>query len=165
MATATFIYIVIAAVLVFAMAAIVVGREAHRLDAVAPRSVYIPHEAMEFVAEYLPASSQARLTPDELELLLLAHMRWLHSKGLQPTNVTDRRQDIANTLVITDDTVAGYLLGEAEREGIEIIDDIDVVNVVDAHLAYFDAIGAVGPRAAVGDVLPQTELPVAPEAE
>lgn len=151
MASATFVYIVVAGVLVFVMAAVVVGREAHRLDAVAPRSVYIPQEAMEFVAEYLPAESQARLTPDELELLLLAHMRWLHSKGLQPSNVIDRRQDIASTVVITDDTVAGYLLGEAERQGIEILDDIDVVNVVDAHLAYFDAIGAVGPRATETD--------------
>ena len=157
MATTTFVYIVVAAVLVFVMAAVVVGREAHRLDAVAPRSVYIPQEAMEFVAEYLPVESQARLTPDELELLLLAHMRWLHSKGLQPSNVIDRRQDIATAVVIIDDTVAGYLLGEAEREGIEILDDIDVVNVVDAHLAYFDAIGAVGPRAA------ETEFPVLPE--
>ena len=113
MATATLVYIVVAAVLVFVMAAVVVGREAHRLDAVAPRSVYIPQEAMEFVAEYLPAESQARLTPDELELLLLAHMRWLHSKGLQPSNVVDRRQDIMSTVVIADDTVAGYLLGEA----------------------------------------------------
>ena len=153
MATATFIYIVIAAVLVFVMAAVVVGREAHRLDSVAPRSVYIPQEAMEFVAEYLPIESQARLTPDELELLLLAHMRWLHSKGLQPTNVIDRRQDIVSTVVIGDDTVAGYLLGQAEAEGIEILDDVDVVNVVDAHLAYFDAIGAVGPRAAETELL------------
>lgn len=165
MATATLVYIVIAAVLVFVMAAVVVGREAHRLDAVAPRSVYIPEEAMEFVAEYLPVESQARLTPDELELLLLAHMRWLHSKGLQPSNVIDRRQDIASPIVITDDTVAGYLLGEAEREGIEIIEDVDVVNVVDAHLAYFDAIGAVGPRAEVADVLAQPELPSATESE
>lgn len=155
MATATFIYIAIAAVLVFVMAAVVVGREAHRLDSVSPRSVYIPMEAMEFVAEYLPAASQARLTPDELELLLLAHMRWLHSKGLQPSNVIDRRQDISERVVIVDDTVAGYLLGEADRLGIEIIDDVDVVNVVDAHLAYFEAIGAVGPRA---------ELPELPEA-
>ena len=153
MATATFIYIVIAAVLVFVIAAVVVGREAHRLDSVAPRSVYISQEAMEFVAEYLPVESQARLTPDELELLLLAHMRWLHSKGLQPSNVIDRRQDIVSTVVIGDDTVAGYLLGQAEAEGIEILDDIDVVNVVDAHLAYFDAIGAVGPRAAETELL------------
>ena len=61
-------------------------------------------------------------------------------------------------MVITDDTVAGYLLGEAEREGIDILDDIDVVNVVDAHLAYFDAIGAVGPRAAEAELVTQPEV-------
>ena len=82
-------------------------------------------------------------------------MRWLHSKGLQPTNVVDRRQDIATPVVIADDTLVAYLLGEAERNGLDIIDDVDVVNVVEAHLAYFEAIGAVGPTATdreVGDI-------------
>jgi hypothetical protein len=131
----------------FLVAAVVIGREARRLDAVAPRSVYLVDEAVEFVAEYLPAETQARLTPDELEQLLTFHMRWLHSKGLQPTNVVDRRQDIDELVVVGEDTLAAYLIGEAERNGIEILDDVDVVNVVDAHLAYFDAIGAVGPKA------------------
>jgi hypothetical protein len=143
----TLAYVVVAAVLVFVIAAVVVGREAHRLDAVAPRSVYIPEEAAEFVAEYLPQDSQARLTPEDLDALLTFHMRWLHSKGLQPSNVVDRRQDIATPVVIREDSAAAYLLGESERNGIEILDDVDVVRVVDAHLAYFDAIGAVGPKA------------------
>jgi hypothetical protein len=143
----TFVLILAAAVATFVIAAVVVGREAHRLDSVAPRSVYVVDEVVEFVAEYLPESTQARLTPDELEQLLTFHMRWLHAKGLQPTNVIDRRQDIAAPLVIEEDTLVGYLLGEAERNDIEILDDIDVVNVVDAHLAYFAAIGAVGPQA------------------
>jgi len=150
--TVTLVYILIAAVLVFVIAAVVVGREAHRLDAVAPRSVYIPEEALEFVAEYLPESAQARLTPDELEQLLRFHMQWLHSKGLQPSNVIDRRQDIDEPVVISELTAAAYLLGEADRAGIDIIDDADVVNVVDAHLAYFEAIGAVGPMADDPDV-------------
>lgn len=145
-------FIVAAALVVFVIAAVVVGREARRLDSVAPRSVYIIDEAVEFVAEYIPAETQARLTPDELEQLLTFHMRWLHDKGLQPANVIDRRQDIATPVVITEDTVAGYLLGEADRNAIEIIDDVDVVNVVEGHLAYFDAIGAVGPMADDPDV-------------
>jgi hypothetical protein len=143
----TWVFIVAAAIVTFLIAAVVVGREAHRLDAVAPRSVYLIDEVVEFVAEYLPPDTQARLTPDELEQLLTFHMRWLHSKGLQPTNVIDRRQDIAELVVVGEDDLTAYLLGEADRAGIEIIDDVDVVNVVDAHLAYFDAIGAVGPRA------------------
>lgn len=147
MPTVTFVYIVIAAVLTFVIAAVVVGREAHRLDAVAPRSVYVPEEALEFVAEYLPESTQARLTPEELEQLLVLHMRWLHAKGLQPTNVIDRRQDIASPVVVGEDTLTAYLLAQAEAAEIDILDDVDIVNVVDAHLAYFTAIGAVGPQA------------------
>ena len=147
MQTVTLIYLVAAVVAVFVIAAVVVGREAHRLDAVAPRSVYIPEEAAEFVAEYLPDDSQSRLTPDDLEKLLTFHMRWLHSKGLQPTNVVDRRQDITTPVVISETNLTAYLLGQAERNGVHIISDVDVVNVVDAHLAYFQAIGAVGPRA------------------
>jgi hypothetical protein len=143
----TWVFIVAAAVVTFLIAAIVVGREAHRLDAVAPRSVYLIDEVVEFVAEYLPPETQARLTPDELEQLLTFHMRWLHAKGLQPSNVIDRRQDIDTLVVVGEDDLTAYLLGEAERAGIEIIDDVDIVNVVDGHLAYFDAIGAVGPKA------------------
>ena len=51
-----------------------------------------------------------------------------------------------------EDTLVGYVLGEADRNGIEIVDDVDVVNVVDAHLAYFEAIGAVGPQATGDEV-------------
>jgi hypothetical protein len=145
------VYLIVASLIVFVMAAVVVGREAHRLDAVAPRSVYIPEEALEFVAEYLPESTQARLTPDELELLLRFHMQWLHSKGLQPTNVVDRRQDIADPVVISEDNLTAYLLGQAEEHGVQILDDVDAVNVVTAHLAYFEAIGAVGPMAPMDD--------------
>jgi hypothetical protein len=143
----TWVFLAAAALVTFAIAAGVVGREAHRLDAVAPRSVSVVDEAVEFVAEYLPTDSQARLTPAELEQLLTIHMRWLHAKGLQPTNVVDRRQDIADLVIVGENDLTAYLLAESEQAGIEILDDVDVVNVVDAHLAYFEAIGAVGPKA------------------
>ncbi len=143
----TIVFAVLAAIAVFVIAALVVGREAHRLDAVAPRVVYRLDEAIDFVADQLPPATQARLTPTELEQLLVFHLRWLHSKGLQPVNVVDRRQDITTPTVITEDTLTGYLLGEADREGVELLDDVDAVAVVEAHLAYLEAIGAVGPPA------------------
>lgn len=149
----TIVFAVVAAILVFVIAAVAIGREAHRLDAVAPRVVYQLDEAVDFVCDRLPESSQARLTPEEVEQLLLLHMRWLHAKGLQPDRVIDRRQDIGEQIVITEDTLIAYLLGEAEREGIELLDDVDAVAVADAHLRYFEAIGAVGPSAGLDDVL------------
>ena len=143
----TWVFVAVAAVLTFAIAAGVIGREAHRLDSVAPRTVYDIDEAVEFVADRLPADSQARLTPDELATMLALHLRWLHDKGLQPDRVVDRPQDITSTTIVTDDSVVAHLLGEADLNGITVLDDVDVVNVVDAHLAYFDAIGAIGPTA------------------
>ena len=109
--------------------------------------MYVIEEAVDFVADRLPPQTQARLTPEELAELLTLHMRWLHAKGLQPTNVIDRRQDIDELVVVGEDTLVAFLLGEADRSGVELLDDADVVNVVDAHHAYFEAIGAVGPKA------------------
>jgi hypothetical protein len=80
-------------------------------------------------------------------------MRWLHARGLQPKGVVDLPQALgaAAEVVVRDDDVAAWLLGEAPGAGVRILDDVDAVHVVDAHLAYFAAIGAVGPRASSSD--------------
>jgi len=149
----TVLFALVAVVLVFAIAAGAIGREAHRLDAVAPRAVYQLDEAVDFVADRLPPESQARLTPGEVEELLRAHLRWMHEQGLQPDRAVDARQTIDDTLVISEDALVAYLLAEAERLGVDLLDDVDAVNVVDAHLAYFEAIGAVGPQAPLDDII------------
>ena len=141
------LFIVIAAVGVFLIAALTIGREARRLDAMAPRAVYQLEQAADFVAMSLPETTQARLTMEELEKLLMMHMNWLHSKGLLPDRAVDQRQYISTPIVVTEDSLIAYLLGESDKAGIQIMDDVDLVNVTDAHLAYFDAIGAVGPVA------------------
>ena len=148
----TVVFAIVAALFVFVIAAIVIGREAHRLDAVAPRAVYDIDEATSFVADRLPADSQARLTYAELRKMLVLHMGWLHSKGLQPQDVIDRRQDITESVVFGEETLTAYLLGQAAQERIEVLDDVDVVHVVRAHLDYFEAIGAVGPSASSTDL-------------
>jgi len=148
----TGVFIAAAAVCVLAIAAIVIGREARRLDAVAPRAVYDLDHAADFVADRLPEVTQARLTPDELQAMLSLHLRWLHAQGLQPDRAVDKRQDIAELLLISEDQLSAYLLAEAGKSGVELLDDVDVVHVVRAHLAYFDAIGAVGPTASSTDL-------------
>jgi hypothetical protein len=145
-------FIAAAAISVFLIAALAVGREARRLDAVAPRAVYGLLEATEFVADLLPPTTQARLTLDELREMLVLHMRWLHAQGLQPNKVVDLPQEIRDVVLITEDQLTGYLLAQASEAGVEVLDDVDVVYVVQAHLAYFDAIGAVGPTASSTDL-------------
>jgi hypothetical protein len=149
----TIVLAVVAALGVFVIAAVAVGREAHRLDAVSPRVVYQLDEAVDFVCDRLPEESQARLTPAEVEQLLVFHMRWLHEQGLQPDGVVDSRQSISEPVIITEDALTAWLLGQAEDNGVELLDDVDAVNVVEAHLEYFEAIGAVGPQAGLDDVI------------
>lgn len=157
MTVAGIVLVVVLGLAVFAIAAGAIGREARRLDMIAPRAVYIVEEAAVFVADALPEHSQARLTHAEVEGLLLAHMRWLHAKGLQPDHVVDLPQDFTDHPVVMEDTSAvGYLIGVAEQAALDV-DDADIANVVDAHLAYFGLIGAVGPEAADPDV-PMHEL-------
>jgi hypothetical protein len=141
------LFIVLAAVGVFLIAALTIGREARRLDAMAPRAVYQLEQATDFVAMSLSETTQARLTMEELEQLLVMHMNWLHGKGLLPDKAVDHRQDDSTRLVVTEESLIAYLLGESDKAGLQIIDDVDLVNVTEAHLAYFDAIGAVGPVA------------------
>lgn len=147
------LFVVLAAVLVFAIAAGTIGREAHRLDAIAPRAVYELDEAVDFVADRIPPASQARLTPAEVEALLVAHLRWLHEQGLQPDRAVDARQAIDENVIVSEDVLVAYLLAAAEEAGVDLLDDVDAVNVVDAHLWYFEAIGAVGPQAPLDDVI------------
>lgn len=139
--------VLISAVLVFVIAAVVIGREARRLDAVAPRVVYQVDAAVEFVANKLPPATQSRITMDELRTLLIGHVNWLAERDLMSVDVTDRVQGSDIPIVVDENVLSAFLLREAENRGIEMLDDVDVVYVVDAHNAYFAAIGAVGPRA------------------
>ena len=143
----TIFFVLVSALSVFAIAAVVVGREAQRLDMVAPRVIYDIDRAAEFVARALPQSTQSRLTMEEVRQLLLAHLSWMNDRDLMPLDVTDRIQNIETPVVVDENTLTAFLLEEAARRGVEILDDVDVVYVADAHMAYFAAIGAVGPQA------------------
>ena len=145
MTIAAVIIVALAAVAVFAIAAVAIGREARRLDAVAPRATYVFDDAVEFVADHLPGESQARLSYDEVRQLLRLHMAQLRRYGLQPPVAVDHVQNI-DQVVVDETGAAGYLIGKVDEAGMDV-DDVDVVNVVDAHLAYFALIGAVGPPA------------------
>ncbi len=143
----TIVFLVLSVIAVFVIAAVVIGREARRLDAVAPRVVYRIDLAVDYVAGVIPPETQARLTLDELRELLLGHLNWLSERNLVPIDVIDRRQHIDTPLVVDETHLAAFLLDEAVKRGVELLDDVDVVHVLDAHNAYFAAIGAVGPKA------------------
>jgi len=88
---------------------------------------------------------------EELEQLLVLHMNWLHAKGLLPDRAVDHRQNQETAVVVSDDSLTGFLLGKVEELGIDLVDDVDILSITQAHLAYFGAIGAIGPLASETD--------------
>lgn len=127
------LFVVLATVIVFVIAAVVVGRETGRLAAEPPRPVFDLEEAVAWVADRLPERLAGRLSYDELRSLL----RW----GVEHLSTTGEDE-----IVVADAETHGYVLERAADAGIEIGHD-DLQVVLDREVAYLEAIGAAGPQA------------------
>ena len=76
------IFLVLAAVLVFVVAAVTVGREAFRLGHQPPPTIVDVDEAVHFVADDLPDEAQGRLTYDEVRTLVAAQLDLMRTRGV-----------------------------------------------------------------------------------
>jgi len=131
--------------LVFVIAAVVVGREARRLDAVPPTPVFDLDEATAWIAEHLPASATAVLSYTEVRRIIELSLEFLRTQTPRRNGSTPAKD--TNIVVGSSETVA-FVLSRARDEGLEDLRAADVHFVVEAQLAYLEAIGAVGPEAA-----------------
>lgn len=143
----TWVLVVVAAVLVFAIAAAFVGSEAFRLGHETPSAIFDLDEASRAVGDSLPDEVQARLTYDEVHRLILASLAHLETKGLAAAPGRDVRVigERSEVIVVDDDAVA-VVLGAVDNEGLEVSDD-DAFEVIRGLLGYLDSIGALGPPA------------------
>ncbi len=143
----TFVFVVVAGLLVFAIAAGFVGSEAFRLGHETPSAIFDLDEAARAVGDSLPEAVQARLTYDEVRRLILASLAHLETKGLAAAPGRDVRVlgERAEVVVADDDAVA-VVLGAVDNEGLEVSDD-DAFEVIRGLLGYLDRIGALGPPA------------------
>ena len=113
MTVGSVVLVVVLGIAVFAIAAGAIGREARRLDKLAPRSVYIVEEAAEFVADSLPALSQAQLTHEEVQGLLVGdHIQDL--RGLIFTDSVLKAGNVARDI----QTCAVRFLDKRHRESL-----------------------------------------------
>lgn len=140
------LFALLGAVVIFAIAAAFVGTETFRLGHTPQAAIFDLDEAVDLVADGLPAESQARLTYDEVRALLRATLDHLASKGLSAWPGAEPSADGAQAVVVADDDAVAVVLGAAEAQGIEV-DDEDVFRVITLLLDYLDRIGALGPRA------------------
>lgn len=142
----TLVFVVIAALATFAIAAAFVGSEAFRLGHEPPATIFDLEEAVAEVGDRLPPEVQARVSYDEVRALLLATLDHLRDKGLGalPGEELPARAD--RDVVVADDDAVAVVLGAVERDGLDVADE-DAFAVIGALLGHLRAIGAFGPEA------------------
>lgn len=135
--------------LAFVIAAYVIGREARRLGAQPLQPVYRLTEAMSLVAEGLTDEAASALDAEQLESIVRIHLNVLQfgaspeaAADIETSAEADEHDD--DTSVVDADSAAQAVYRRAMRDGIDVTRP-DVDAVIEAHLGYLAAIGALGP--------------------
>lgn len=146
------VFVVVGAVVVFAIAAAFVGTEAFRLGHTPTTAVFDLDEAVAAVADGLRDDTAAGLTYDEVRALITYSLEHLRAKGISamPGEELGMEPDGPPVVVADDDAVA-VVLGQADEHGMVVTDDA-VLEVLDLLLAHLVEIGAVGPAVPPPDV-------------
>lgn len=132
--------VVLAVVLVVGIAFYAVGREVVLLEQRVAPSVYEMEEAVPFIADRLPDDVTARISHADVRWILQVDAEELEAATAEA--VADGDEDE----VVDPDGAVGRVLARVGDERPDLLDE-DVVAVLDARLAYLQAIGAVGDEA------------------
>jgi hypothetical protein len=143
-AVLVWVFAVVGAVLVFAIAAAFVGREAFRLGHTPTSTVFDLDEAVLHVAEHLSDEAAQGLTMDEVRQLIVFSLDHLRGKGLTAMPGEELVHEEGPPVVVADDDAVAVVLGRADEAGMEVT-DVAVVEVLDLLLDHLVEIGAVGP--------------------
>jgi hypothetical protein len=127
-------WVVLAALVVFVVAAVLVGREASRLAGEPPRPVFDVPEAVSWIGERLPFETAARLSHDDVRQIVLWSLDHLRLTALA---------DGASDVLVADADTAAFVMERAAESGLDWSQS-DVLAVLDAQAAYLEVIGAAG---------------------
>ena len=143
------VYAFVVAAVVFAIAAVVVGREARRLDAVPPRPVFDLDEAVSWVAEHLPFEVGAVLSHDDVRRIIDWNLEFFRTKGVSGNGHTALAE---GPVIVGGAETVDYVLARAATSG-DGYTAAQVHAVLDAQMTYLEAIGAIGPEAPPDEAL------------
>lgn len=133
---------VLALVAIFAIAAVVVGREAHRLAAQPPRRVFDFEEAVVWVCDRVAPEVAAVITPDDVRQILSWHLEYFRVMGVSSNGDSSHVPD--KPVVVSGAESVDFVLTRAEAAGAGYTPE-QVHAVLDAQMAYLTEIGAVDP--------------------
>ncbi len=135
------IFLVVGFLAVFAIAAITIGRETHRLDAVTPVPTVDINDAVEWISEELPDDVSAQMSYEDVRDILMWHVDEMQSMGVISSGGAG-----GDAIVVDEHWSVDAIAHRGLAEG-RVFAEGHIKAVLDAELKYFDAIGAVGPRA------------------
>ena len=141
-ATMVVVIAAVALAAVFAIAAVAIGRESTRLAAEPPRPVFDLEEAVAWVAGEVPFDVAAVLSHDDVRQILQWSLAYLRSRGLSG-NGSDPGA-VGDSVIVGEEESVEYVLDRAAAAGSDYTRG-QVRAVLDAELAYLQAIGAAGP--------------------
>ena len=140
------ILVVIAALVVVVIALVAVGRTVFQLEGLDAPVVLRVEDATEWIADRLPEETTARLSYEDVELVIECHLAWFADRGLATphgeelaASAADRSDDLVAPVDEAHDFVVAALLAEAVP-----IESVDAVQVVSLHTEYLQLIGAFG---------------------
>jgi hypothetical protein len=140
------VYAVLVLAVIFGIAAVVIGREARRLDAVPPNPVFDLNEAVTWVADHLPFEVSAVLSHDDVRQIIDWNLEYFRTKGVSGNGHSTHTE---GPVVVGGAETVDYVLHRAQTLGSPYT-AAQVHAVLDAQMTYLEAIGAIGPEAPEG---------------
>lgn len=137
------VFVVLGALVVFVIAAVVIGRETARLSVAPPRPVFDMDEAVVWIADRLPDAVAAQLSHAEVRQILLWSVEHLRLVALEER-------------VAEEDETFGFVVDRAAEHD-RSVGAMEVKAVLDAQAAYLEVIGAAGRASFEGEMPPRTD--------
>lgn len=131
-----FVIIAVGALVVVAIGLVAVGGGVAKTAAMPKQIVYDVQESIDFCAEALPDDVTAVLSYDDLRRLLRLHLEWIQAYHFTPEG------DPEGPMVFNSEDALAYVIERAAVTRLNVSAD-HVRQVLDAHLAYFQFMGAV----------------------
>ena len=135
------VFAVAALLIVFVIAAVVIGREARRLGNAPPRPTFDFDEAVEWVCRHVSDDVAAELSPDDVRQIINWHLEYFRLKGVSSNGHGVQSE---GPVVVGGAETVDFVLMKAQSAGFAYT-PTQVHAVLDAQMTYLEAIGAIGP--------------------
>jgi len=125
---------------VFAIAAVVIGREVKRLSLRPPQKSFDFEEAVAYVCDHVGLEVASILSPDDVRKILDWHLEYFRLRGVASNG---SRPQTEGPVVVSGAETVDFVLMRSEASGTAYTPE-QVHAVLDAQMRYLEEIGAVG---------------------